>query len=81
MSDKTPHTNKGEVLSDIIGNLSTSLSWYHGRQPEVFLQHDSHCARQDVLELRSRTSKRELVQILGSSKSIRQTNHCRLITM
>ena len=59
MSDKTPHTNKGEVLSDIIGNLSNSLSWYHGRQPEVFLQHDSHCACQDVLELRSRTSKRE----------------------
>ena len=55
MSDKTPHTNKGEVLSDIIGNLSTSLSWYHERQPEVFLQRDSHCACQDVLELRSRT--------------------------
>ena len=55
MSDKTPHTNKGEVLSDIIGNLSTSLSWYHGRQPEVFLQRDSHCACQDVLELQSRT--------------------------
>ena len=43
----------------ITGNLSTRRSWYHGRQPEVFLQHDSNCARQDVLELRSRTSKRE----------------------
>ncbi|CAH3161764.1 unnamed protein product [Porites lobata] len=34
-------------------NLSTRRSWYHGRQPEVFLQHDNHCACQDVLELRS----------------------------
>ena len=32
----------------IIGNLSTRRSSYHGRQPEVFLQHDSHCARQDT---------------------------------
>ena len=61
------------------GNSSIRRSWYHGRQPEVFLQHDSHCACQDVLELRSRTSKREFsrlkpkVQILGSSKSIRHT--------
>ena len=47
------------VQRKIIGNLSTRRSWYHGRQPEVFLQHDSHCACQDVLELRSRTSKRE----------------------
>ena len=39
--------------------LSTRRSWYYGRQPEVFLQHDSHRACQDVLELRSRTSKRE----------------------
>ena len=43
----------------IVSNLNTRRSWYHGRQPEVFLQHDSHCACQDVLELRSRTSKRE----------------------
>ena len=43
----------------IIGNLSTRRSWYHGRQPEVFSLHDSHCACQDVLELQSRTSKRE----------------------
>ena len=43
----------------IVANLSTRRSWYHGRQPEVFLQHDSHRACQDVLELRSRTSKRE----------------------
>ena len=28
-------------------------------QPEVFLQNDSHCACQDVLKLRSRTSKCE----------------------
>ena len=40
------------VQRKIIGNLSTRRSWYHGRQPEVFLQHDSH-------ELRSRTWKRE----------------------
>ena len=44
---------------EIIGNLSTRRSWYHGRQPEVFYLHDSHCACQDVLELQSRTSKRE----------------------
>ena len=43
----------------IIGNLSIRRSWYHGRQPEVFSRHDSHCACQDVLELQSRTSKRE----------------------
>ena len=43
----------------LLGNLSTRCSWYHGRQPEVFLQHDNHCACQDVLELRSRTLKRE----------------------
>ena len=43
----------------ILGKLNTWRSWYHGRQPEVFLPHDSHCACQDVLELRSRTSKRE----------------------
>ena len=60
----------------LIGNLSTRRSWYHGRQPEVFLQHDSHCACQDVLEQRSRTRVLRLkpeVQILGSSKSIRHT--------
>ena len=44
------------VQRKIIGNLSTRRSWYHGRQPEVFLQHDSHCACQDVLELRPQTS-------------------------
>ena len=44
---------------DTGGNLSTRRSWYHGRQPEVFLQHDSHCAFRDVLGLQSRTSKRE----------------------
>ena len=43
----------------VLGNLSTRRSWYHGRQPEVFLQHDSHCACQDVLGLQSRISKRE----------------------
>ena len=43
----------------IVANLNTRRSWYHGRQTEVFLQHDSHCAYQDVLELRSRTSKLE----------------------
>ena len=43
----------------ILGNLSSRRSWYHGRQPEVFLQHYNHFACQDVLELRSRTSKRE----------------------
>ena len=37
----------------IVANLSTRCSWYHGRQPEVFLQHDSHCACQDILELRN----------------------------
>ena len=42
----------------ISGKLNTWRSWYHGRQPEVFLPHDSHCACQEV-------------QILGSSKSIR----------
>ena len=31
-------------VGDELGNLSTRRSWYHGRQPEVFLQHDSHCA-------------------------------------
>ena len=41
------------VQRKIIGNLSTRRSWYHGRQSEVFLLHDSY-------ELRSRTSKREL---------------------
>ena len=61
------------VQRKIIGNLSTRRSWYHGRQPEVFLQHDSHCACQDILELRSRTSKRAEVQILGSLKSMRHT--------
>ena len=61
------------VQRKIIGNLSTRRSWYHGRQPEVFLQHDSHCAYQDILELRSRTSKRAEVQILGSLKSTRHT--------
>ena len=35
----------------IVAKLSTRRSWYHGRQREVFLQHDSHCACQDVLEL------------------------------
>ena len=45
--------------SKTLGNLSTRRSWHHRRQPEVFLQHDRHCACQDVLELRSRTSKRE----------------------
>ena len=44
---------------ETVGNLSTRVSWYHGRQPEVFLPHDSHCACQDVHELRSRSSKRE----------------------
>ena len=44
---------------DTGGNLSTRRSWYHGRQPGVFLQHDSHCAFRDVLGLQSRTSKRE----------------------
>lgn len=44
---------------DSLENLSTRRSWYHGRQPEVFLQHDNHCACQDVLELPSRTSKRK----------------------
>ena len=39
-------------------NLSTRCSWYHGRQPEVFLQQDSHCACREVLELRPQTSKR-----------------------
>ena len=54
------HALCSEVLYRLsIGNLSTRRSWYHGRQPEVFLQHDSHCACQDVLELRLRTSKRE----------------------
>ena len=43
----------------LIGNLTTRRSWYHRRQPEVFLQHDTHCAWQAVLELRSRSSKRE----------------------
>ena len=48
------------------------------RQPEVVLHHDSHCACQDVLGLRSRTSTREFsrwnwVQILCSSKSFRHT--------
>ena len=43
-----------------IGDLSTRRSWYFRRQPEVLiLQHDSHCACQNVLELRSRTSKRK----------------------
>ena len=42
-----------------LGNLSTRRSWYHGRQPEEFLQHDSHCTCQDVLGRESRTSKRE----------------------
>ena len=37
-----------------IGNLSTRRSCYGGRQPEVFLQHDGHCACQDVLGLQSR---------------------------
>ena len=27
----------------------TLRSWYHGRQPEVFFQHDSHCACQEFL--------------------------------
>ena len=45
--------------SFLLGNLSTRRSWYRGRQPQVFLLHDSHCACQEVLELRSRTSKRE----------------------
>ena len=44
---------------ELLGNLSTRRSWCHGRQPEVFLQLDNHCACQDVLELPSRTSKRE----------------------
>ena len=44
------------VERKIIGNLSTRRSWYHGRQPEVILQLDSHCACQEVLEPRSRTS-------------------------
>ena len=44
---------------DTGGNLSTRHSWNHGRQPEVFLQHDSHCSCRDVLGLQSRTSKRE----------------------
>ena len=47
------------VPRKIIGNLSTRRSWYHERQPEVFLQHDSHCACEEVLEPRSRTSKCE----------------------
>ena len=42
-----------------LGNLSTRRSRYHGCQPEVFLQHDNHCACRDVLELLSRTSKCE----------------------
>ena len=42
-----------------LGGLSTRRSWYHWRHPEVFLQHDSHCACEDVLEWRSHTSKRE----------------------
>ena len=42
-----------------IGNLSTRRSWYQGRQPEVFLQHYSHWACQDVLGLQPRISKRE----------------------
>ena len=36
-----------------IGILSTRRSWYGERQPEVFLQHDSHRACQDVLGLQS----------------------------
>ena len=47
------------VRQELIGNFSTRRSWCHGRQPEVFLQHDNHCACRDVLELPSRTSKRE----------------------
>ena len=45
--------------SKTLGNLSTRRSRHHRRQAEVFLQHDSHCPCQDVLELRSRTSKRK----------------------
>ena len=47
------------VQRKIIGNLSTRRSWYHERQPEVFLQLESHWACQEVFEPRSRTSKRE----------------------
>ena len=36
-----------------IGILSTRRSWYRARQPQVFLQHDSHRACQDVLGLQS----------------------------
>ena len=54
--------------SKTLGNLSTRRSWHHRRQPEVFLQHDSHCDfKTRVLRLKPE------VQILGSSKSIRHT--------
>ena len=67
-----------QVYQLLLGNLSTS---YHGHQPEVFLQHDSRCACQDVLELltavmdfKTRVFRlKPEVQILGSSKSIRHT--------
>ena len=44
--------NKTTVGQDgKIGNLSTRRSWYHGRQPEEFLQHDNHCTCRDVLDI------------------------------
>ena len=65
--DSVPWWAKGKTMENICwrswlfsqGNLNTRRSWYRGRQPEVLLQHDSYCACQEVLGLRSRTSKRE----------------------
>ena len=37
--------------SDTRELITTRRSWYHRRQPAIFLQHDSHCAYQDNLEL------------------------------